>query len=107
MKNLIQVFCTLPDEASAEELARAILDERLAACCSITRNVQSYYRWQGKVEKSSEWLMLIKTTEERYKELEAFILLKHPYEVPEIIAHKIIHVSDAYAQWIESNVREI
>ncbi len=107
MKNLIQVYCTLPDETSARELARVILEERLAACCSITDDVHSWYHWQGKLEESRERLMLIKTTEEAYGALEALILRKHPYEVPEIIAHKITHVSDAYAQWIESNVREI
>ncbi len=106
MKNLIQVYCTLPDKTSAQELARGILEERLAACCSITENVTSFYHWRGKLEESNELLMLIKTTEESYPALEALIRSRHPYEVPEIIAHKITHVSDAYAQWIESNVRE-
>ncbi|HHM01731.1 MAG TPA: divalent-cation tolerance protein CutA [Caldithrix abyssi] len=106
MMDMILVHCTLPDRDTAQKIARAVLDEHLAACCTITQPVLSLYHWQGKVEQSEETLMLIKTVRRHFDALDALIRKMHPYEVPEIIAHKIDHASDAYGQWIESSVRE-
>ena len=79
------VLVTLPPER-ATELARTLVAERLAGCVNVLPGVQSVYRWEGEVAEDRETLLLIKTTGERYPELEARIREMHPYEVPEIVA---------------------
>ncbi|MPY67591.1 divalent-cation tolerance protein CutA [Deinococcus sp. SDU3-2] len=79
------VLVTLPPER-APELARTLVSERLAGCVNVMPGVQSVYRWEGEVAEDRETLLLIKTTGERYPELEARIREMHPYEVPEIVA---------------------
>ena len=91
---------TLPDQASAEKLAKAVIEARLAACVSLQAPCQSVYRWQGSVEQSEEIPLLIKTSASRYAELEAFIRARHPYELPEIIGVEIAHGLPAYLSWL-------
>ena len=96
---LIVVLCTVPDEATAERLAKGLVEERLAACVNAIPGVKSFYRWQGKVETDTETQLLIKTRSERFDELAAWISANHPYEVPELIAIPADRVSDAYFAW--------
>ncbi|RMH63870.1 MAG: divalent-cation tolerance protein CutA [Calditrichaeota bacterium] len=100
------VYSTFPDEKSAREAARILLDKHLAACCTVTPGVRSLYHWQGKVENSEEILLTIKSALSCYPHLEDLLQKHHPYEVPEIIAHKIDLLSESYARWIESIVSE-
>ncbi|WP_034408243.1 divalent-cation tolerance protein CutA [Deinococcus murrayi] len=79
------VLVTLPPE-QAPALARTLVAERLAGCVNVLPGLQSVYRWEGEVAEDREALLLIKTTGERYPELEARIRAMHPYEVPEIVA---------------------
>ena len=96
---LIVVLCTVPDEATAERLAKGLVEERLAACVNAIPGVKSFYRWQGKVETDTETQLLIKTRSERFDELAAWISANHPYDVPELIAIPADRVSDAYLAW--------
>ncbi len=96
---LIVILCTVPDEATAERLARGLVEERLAACVNAIPGVKSFYRWQGKIEIDSEIQLLIKTRGERFDELAAWISENHPYDVPEIVAIPAERVSDAYLAW--------
>ena len=96
---LIVVLCTVPDEATAERLAKGLVEERLAACVNAIPGVKSFYRWQGKVETDTETQLLIKTRSERFDELAAWISANHPYEVPELVAIPADRVSDAYLAW--------
>lgn len=89
-----------PDEAVANAIALALVEERLAACVNLLPRVQSVYRWQGAVESASEIPLLIKTTAACYAALEARIRELHPYEVPEIIAIPISHGLPAYLNWL-------
>lgn len=98
----ILVISTLPDREHAEKLARALIDQKLAACVNILPAATSVYRWQGKVETASETIVLIKTTMARYPALESAIKTQHPYELPEIIAVPLVAGLPAYLAWVET-----
>lgn len=83
-------------------LARALIDERLAACVNVLADCTSVYRWQGKSETASEVPVLIKTLEQHYSGLEQLIKSIHPYELPEIIAVPISNGLPSYLKWIEN-----
>jgi periplasmic divalent cation tolerance protein len=94
------VLTNLPDRASAEKLAAALVEQRLAACVNLLAPCRSVYRWQGAVQKEEEHPVLIKTTRERYAALEAAIRAAHPYELPEIVAVPIERGLPDYLQWV-------
>jgi periplasmic divalent cation tolerance protein len=99
------VLVTLPDAQKAQELARTLVDERLAACVSIVSEVRSIYRWQGAVQEDAESLCVIKTSEERFAALKERILSLHPYEVPEVIALPVVAGHAPYLDWLASSVK--
>lgn len=96
------VLSNLPDRASAEKLARLLVEHRLAACVNVLSPCRSVYRWKEKVEDAEEFPVLIKTTRERYPALEAAIRENHPYELPEIIAFPLAAGLQAYVDWVAS-----
>ena len=96
----IVVFCICPDESSADRIASAAVEERLAACVNRLPGIASTYRWQGKVCRGSEVLLIIKTTSERFDALRERIVALHPYELPEVIAVEIARGLPAYLDWI-------
>jgi periplasmic divalent cation tolerance protein len=96
---LIVVLCTVPDDPTAEKLAKGLVEERLAACVNAISGVKSFYRWQGKLEADQEIQLVIKTRRGRFDELAAWIKANHPYEVPEIMAIPAADVSDEYLAW--------
>ena len=98
----ILVFSNLPDRDSAEQLAKLLIAQRLAACVSVLSPCTSVYRWQGAVETANEIPVLIKTTRERYPALETAIRTHHPYELPEIIAVPLAAGLPAYLEWINT-----
>jgi len=95
------VLANLPDQALAERIADALVEQGLAACVNILPPVRSVYCWQGKVQRDTEVPVLIKTTQARYQELEQAILQAHPYDVPEIIALPITAGLPAYLAWMQ------
>ena len=99
------VITNCPDEAIANAIALAIVEEKLAACVNILPRVQSVYCWQGAVESASEVPLLIKTAADRYPALEAAIRARHPYDIPEIIALPISQGLPAYLNWVEAESR--
>lgn len=101
MTDFIVVLITAPGEEEAAKLANDLVASRLAACVNIIRNIRSIYRWQGKIEDESEVLMLVKTREELFRDLEKRVKKLHPYTVPEIIALPLIRGSEAYLGWLE------
>lgn len=100
MTGCCQVTTAVKPEAAAEELATAIVAERLAACAQIVGPVQSIYRWEGKVQRAREWLVVAKTTDARLPELTARIRALHRYDIPEIVAVPITAGHPAYLRWI-------
>ena len=96
----ILVLTQMPDPGSAQLLARALVESRLAACVSIGMPVESLYHWRGEIETAREVPVAIKTQADRYAEVEAAIRARHPYELPEIVAVPIIHGLAPYLAWI-------
>ena len=92
-------FSTAPDEACARDLARALVERRLAGCVNWTP-VRSAYRWEGAVQEEGEALLLIKTDRARLDELRRTLDELHPYDLPELIAVPIGGGSEAYLQWL-------
>ncbi|MGE4458426.1 divalent-cation tolerance protein CutA [Stenotrophomonas acidaminiphila] len=100
------VFCTCPDAATAQALARLLVEQRLAACVNLLPHIQSVYRWQERVEQAEEVQLLIKTTADRLDALTAALLQHHPYELPEILAVSPSAGLPAYLDWIRAQTRE-
>lgn len=104
MNEAIVVITNLPNQASAEALASILVDARQAACVNILAPCRSVYRWKGQVERAEEVPVLIKTTRNRYGELEQTIRAHHPYEIPEIIALPIESAWGPYLDWVRAEV---
>ncbi len=94
------VLSTAANQTQAEELGQALVEKRLAACVSLLPGIQSVYRWQGKIERSSEVLMIAKTTEDLVQELTTELARLHPYETPEILALPVENGFQPYLSWI-------
>lgn len=101
---LTTVFTITGANDDAAELAADLVEKRLAACVSIVPRIASVYRWQGKVERSDEQLLIIKTVDERIAALKDAIFARHPYDVPEFIVVAIDDISDAYRDWLIGSV---
>ena len=106
MQTTLLVLTNCPDEESANAIALALVEERLAACVNILPRVQSVYRWQGTVESATEIPLFIKSTATNYPALEAAIRNRHPYQVPEIIALPVERGLPAYLDWIASETTQ-
>lgn len=104
---MLLVFTTMPDLREAEQLARKIVDARLAACVQILPKMTSIYVWEGKVQTEREHLLLIKTLEVEFDELSDFIQANHSYDVPEIVAVDAEKVADGYLRWLKDSVRKV
>jgi len=98
------IFTAAPDLEVARRLARGVIENRLAACANLVLGVESHYRWEGKVCKESEVLMVLKTTGEQLPALEEFILAEHPYDTPEFVVQTIEAGSARYLDWISECV---
>ena len=94
------VLTNLPDLASAEKLAHALIESRAAACVNVLAACRSIYRWQDTVETAAEIPLLIKTTRAAYPQLVEIVRVQHPYAVPELIAIPITHGLPAYLDWL-------
>ena len=97
---MLVVLTTTPDTEEAERLAKLIVEEKLGACVQILPKMTSVYYWEGKVHTEGEHLLLIKTLEEKFDALSAFIKQHHSYEVPEIVAIDAEKVSGDYLKWM-------
>ena len=103
--NALICFCTCPDTDTAERLAEALVEERLAACVNILPGLRSVYRWQAEVERADETLLLIKTVRERFDALSARIKALHPHELPEVLAVEAAAGLPAYLHWVADETR--
>lgn len=93
---------TCPNAETAARIARALVEERLAACVNRVPGVASTYRWEGGIHEDTEVLLVIKTTRERFAALRDRLVELHPYEVPELIAMDIADGHPAYLDWINA-----
>ncbi len=93
-------LCTCPSQTVAEEIANALVEQGVAACINIIPAITSIYKWQGRLEKEGEALMLIKTDRSCYPDLEQALTTLHPYELPEIIAVPVEQGLAGYLNWV-------
>jgi len=99
-------FATAPDWETAARIARALVEERLAACANLVPGVRSIYRWQGRVEDESEVLLLLKTRADRVDALGARLRALHPYDLPELVALPAVGGLAGYLDWVRDEARE-
>lgn len=95
------VLSTAGSEEEARKIARHLVEKQLAACVNVVPHIESIYRWQGKVESSREWLLIIKTKADLFLRVSEVIGELHSYDVPECIAVAITDGSAEYMQWLE------
>ncbi|MGH8273779.1 MAG: divalent-cation tolerance protein CutA [Gammaproteobacteria bacterium] len=100
------VLTTAPDEAVAADLARMLVEQRLAACVTRFSGAISLYRWQGKVAEEVEVQLLVKTTRSRLAEVTSALAACHPYDEPEVIVLDAAGGSPGYLGWIEEETTE-
>jgi len=105
MDNYLVVYSTLPSIESAEKISKSIIENKLAACINIITGVKSIYYWENDVLQDNEVLLIIKTKEDLYNQLEDFLKTIHPYELPEIIALPIVRGYNKYLEWINESVK--
>ena len=96
----IVVFMTAANGEEAARLAEMLVGAHLAACVQILPEMESVYRWQGKIERQSEILLLAKTTQGKFAELEREVRALHSYDTPEIIAVPVSEASPQYLKWL-------
>ena len=99
--NSIILYCSCPDSETAEKIARSLVKDKFAACVSLFNPVTSIYSWQGNIEQAQEVILMIKSSEHRYTDIEKRILDLHPYELPEIIAVPVKQGLPGYLDWIK------
>ena len=98
------VLTTAGSEEEARKIAQHMVEHKSAACVNIIPQIESVYRWQGKIESSREWLLLIKTTIEKFPAVRDAIRTLHSYDLPECVAIAIDDGSREYLQWIGASV---
>ncbi len=98
------IFCTVPDQATAQKIALNLVSNQLAACCNIIAGVESVYFWEGKICRDAELLLIIKSSQEKFEKIKERIIELHPYEIPEVISLPIINGNESYLKWIEEQV---
>jgi periplasmic divalent cation tolerance protein len=101
----IVVFMTAPNGEEAARLADMLVGAHLAACVQILPEMESVYRWQGKIERQPEILLLAKTTKDKFEEIEREVRALHSYETPEIIAIPVTAGLPAYLQWLNTSLQ--
>jgi len=99
------VLTTSGNREQAEKTANALVENALAACVNIVGPITSVYRWEGKVERAEEFLLVVKTWEDAYERVEAAIRELHSYELPECIMLRVAKGSEQYLEWLENSVR--
>ncbi len=105
MAEYIQLFTTTERRDDAEKISRAVVEKRLAACAQILGPITSTYWWKEEIEKTEEWLCMMKSRRDLFNELEEVIKSIHPYEVPEIVAAPIVLGSQSYLGWLEQEIK--
>lgn len=105
MMEYLQVVTTVSDAEEAQSICHAVVEQRLSACAQVIGPIASVYWWQGQVETAQEWLCVLKTRSDLYKELERALKVLHPYEEPEILAIPVAAGSSTYLSWMDQVLR--
>jgi periplasmic divalent cation tolerance protein len=103
MTNARIILTTAGSQEEAGKIAHALVEQRLAACVNIVPRIESVYRWQGKVEKAQEWLLLIKTQAELFERVRDAVKELHSYDLPECVMLEVSAGSQEYLDCIDKN----
>ncbi len=101
MADYIQIYTTTEKREAAQNIARDVVEKRLAACAQVLGPIASTYWWKGMIEEAEEWMCIMKSRRDLYEKLEATIRSIHPYEEPEILAVPIAAGSQGYLNWLD------
>ena len=107
MTDKIVVLSACDSEEQAAQVARALVDQRLAACVNIIPGARSIYRWKGQIEDTSEWLLVIKSRRDLMDGLRLAIGKIHAYEVPELLALPVVDGADNYIAWLDRELKPV
>ncbi|PKK89204.1 MAG: divalent-cation tolerance protein CutA [Candidatus Wallbacteria bacterium HGW-Wallbacteria-1] len=97
---VVAVLVTCPTREVAEMLGRGAVEDNIAACSQVLGEIRSFYRWEGKVCDDQEFLVIFKIAKNSFDALEAFILAKHPYDIPQIVALPVVDGNLSYISWV-------
>ncbi len=100
---LIEARVSVPDAETAQQIAREVVSQQIAACVQVVGPVASIYTWKEEVHQASEWLLLIKTVSASFQRLTDLVVSMHRYDVPEIMAVPITHTLESYGGWVRTN----
>ena len=101
--SIIAIMTTTDSLDEARSLAATLVERRLVACAQIS-SIQSFYTWEGAVQNDDEFRLLLKTTEDRYPQVEAALLDLHSYDLPAVVAFDIARAYGPYGEWVAANV---
>ncbi len=104
MSEQVIVLMTAGSQEEADRIAQALVTEMLAACVNVIPGITSVYRWEGKLRRDQEWLLVAKSRHDVLADLTQRVQALHSYDVPEIIALPLTGGSEAYLRWIDSEV---
>ena len=99
------IYITTENQAEAERIGQILVEERLAACVNIIDGMHSIYRWEGKLTKDSETVLIAKTTETKTSDLTERVKELHGYDCPCVVALSIEGGNDAFLNWVAEEVR--
>ena len=103
---MIEVWINCPDRETARKIADTLIAERLVACANIFPEIESLYRWKGKIENEPEVPLVVKTREDFFQQVADAVRKIHPYEVPSIIGVPVAVVNEDYLDWIYAETRQ-
>lgn len=101
----IVIYCTVPNKKEGKEIAKALVEKKLAACVNIVDKIESIFSWDGELCEEHEALMIIKTKQILFDKVNALIQGLHSYNVPEVIALPMVEADGNYLKWIEHETR--
>ena len=104
MTDKIVVFSTASSAEEAEKIARGLVEQRLAACVNVVPGTRSFYRWQGKIEDSAEFLLVIKSSRGCFDALRTSLEKLHSYDIPEVIAMPVVDGARNYLNWMDGEL---
>jgi len=104
MENIRVVLVSIPRE-EANKLARSLVENHLAACINVVPKIESYFWWNNKLEHDEEALLIIKTTQQRFDELRAWVVENHPYDLPEVISLPLSDGLSDYIEWVKKETK--
>lgn len=102
----IVIFITASDKKEAQNIARCLLKDKLVACVNIIDKIESFFWWQGKIDKAKEALLIVKSNKYKFRKIVKLVKSMHSYEVPEIIALPIVSGEKRYLRWLNASIRK-